>query len=76
MEALLITVVGGLLSIIGVLLGYSRARSAQRESQIISRLDQIEREQRVAIDYIHELREHIAHGEPPPPPPWPSGLTK
>lgn len=72
MEALLITVVGGLLSIIGLLLGYSRARSAQKEAQIITRLDQLEREHRLAIDYIHILRQHVT----PPPPPWPEGLTK
>jgi hypothetical protein len=72
MEPLLITVVGGLLSIIGVLLGYSRARSAQKEAQILSRLDQLEREHRLAIDYIHILRQHVD----PPPPPWPDGLTR
>lgn len=31
-------------------------------------------EMRVLTDYVHDLREHIALGKPPPPPDWPSGL--
>lgn len=29
---------------------------------------------RVLTDYVHDLREHIALGKPPPPPDWPGGL--
>lgn len=29
---------------------------------------------RILTDYVHDLREHIATGKPPPPPDWPGGL--
>ena len=29
---------------------------------------------RKLTDYVHDLREHIAAGKPPPPPDWPEGL--
>lgn len=29
---------------------------------------------RKLTDYVHDLREHIAEGKPPPPPDWPEGL--
>lgn len=32
------------------------------------------REMRILTDYVHDLREHIALGKPPPPPDWPEGL--
>lgn len=38
------------------------------------RLDRLEQTQRVTLDYVHDLRQHIADGKPPPPPPWPEGL--
>lgn len=31
-------------------------------------------EMRLLTDYVHDLREHIALGKPPPPPDWPDGL--
>lgn len=31
-------------------------------------------EMRLLTDYVHDLREHIALGKPPPPPDWPEGL--
>lgn len=31
-------------------------------------------EMRILTDYVHDLREHIALGKPPPPPDWPEGL--
>lgn len=29
---------------------------------------------RLLSDYVHDLREHIASGKPPPPPDWPQGM--
>lgn len=65
------------------------SRGAQREmypSQVIQnltdrldktdgRLDESLRRERLRDNYIHELRDHISRGNPPPPPPWPPGLT-
>lgn len=77
------------LGVVGVVLGQRMARSAQREmypQQVIAdlrtditrtdeRLDASLRRERIRDDYIHELRDHISRGNPPPPPPWPAGLT-
>ncbi len=34
----------------------------------------VRQDMRVLTDYVHDLREHIADGKPPPPPDWPKGL--
>jgi hypothetical protein len=39
------------------------------------RVEKIEARGRLRDNYIHELRDHISKGQPPPPPPWPEGLT-
>lgn len=61
------------------------ARGAQRSASFDSlaerldkaevRLDESLRRERRRDDYIHQLRDHISQGNPPPPPPWPAGLT-
>ncbi|GAA2008182.1 hypothetical protein [Nocardioides kribbensis] len=40
------------------------------------RIDRLESAQRITIDYVHELRQHIVDGNPPPPPAWPEGLNR
>lgn len=40
-----------------------------------TRLAAVERSQRITIDYVHALRQHIVDGKPPPPPPWPPELN-
>ena len=39
-----------------------------------TRMDRVERRERVRDDYIAQLRSHIEQGAPPPPPPWPAAL--
>lgn len=54
------------------------ARGAQKAitfNELADRLDRSEVRERIRDDYIHQLREHISQGNPPPPPPWPTGLT-
>lgn len=34
----------------------------------------LQNDMRILSDYVHDLREHIANGKPPPPPDWPEGL--
>lgn len=76
-------------SVLGVIITQRMARGAQREmypSQVIKdlsdrldktdgRLDASLRRERLRDNYIHDLRDHISRGNPPPPPPWPPGLT-
>lgn len=76
-------------SVLGVIITQRMARGAQREmypTQVIDhlagrvdkaegRLDESLRRERLRDNYIHELRDHISRGNPPPPPPWPAGLT-
>lgn len=59
-----------------------RATRAASYDALAGRLDKAEarmdaslRRERLRDDYIHELRDHISQGNPPPPPPWPAGLT-
>ncbi len=40
-----------------------------KAEQVVVRADM-----RKLTDYVHDLREHIADGKPPPPPDWPEGL--
>jgi hypothetical protein len=39
-----------------------------------TRMDRLERRERIRDDYIAKLRRHIEDGNPPPPPPWPEAL--
>lgn len=39
------------------------------------RIEKLERTQRITIDYVHNLRQHIVEGKPPPPPQWPPELN-
>lgn len=87
--ALWVACVVPVMSVLGVVLTQRMARGAQREmypAQVIAdlrtditrtdeRLDASLRRERIRDDYIHELRDHISRGNPPPPPPWPAGLT-
>lgn len=52
-------------------------RALEREERVKDRhrIEKLEQTQRVTIDYVHELRQHIVDGNPPPPPPWPGGLN-
>lgn len=51
-------------------------RLTERVDELGSRLDTGERVGRQKDDYIHQLRAHIALGNPPPPPPYPEGLKQ
>lgn len=84
-----VAVVVPIVGFMGVIVTQRMARSAQREmypAQVIAdlradiahtdeRLDASMVRERIRDDYIHELRDHISRGNPPPPPPWPPGLT-
>lgn len=45
-------------------------------ASVVERLDDLEHDFKMLQDYTHELRQHIADGNPPPPPPWPPGLLQ
>lgn len=72
-------------AVVGALAGYithSMARRSASYDALAGRLDKAEvrideslRRERLRDDYIHQLRDHISQGNPPPPPPWPAGLT-
>lgn len=53
-----------------------RTSLAERQSRTEKRLEQGEAMLRLALDYILNLRWHIAEGEPPPPPPFPAELLR
>jgi hypothetical protein len=38
------------------------------------KIENLQSDMRKLTDYVHDLREHIAEGKPPPPPDWPDGL--
>lgn len=40
------------------------------------RIAQLERRDRIWVDYVHILRRHITEQKPPPPPEWPAGLDR
>lgn len=52
----------------------------QRDSALTRRaanqkdIADLQNDMRILTDYVHDLREHIATGKPPPPPDWPEGL--
>lgn len=52
-----------------------RAEDRKERAENRARIDRVERNQRITIDYVHTLRQHIAEGKPPPPPPWPPELN-
>lgn len=45
-----------------------------RMAKIETRLYVVEKVSRIRLEYIYELRRHIANGEPPPAPDWPPGI--
>ena len=45
-------------------------------TRLHGRVDRLEKRDRVSTDYMHQLRQHIAEGNPPPPPPWPTELNQ
>lgn len=57
-----------------------RARVSDREEMAALKLEYgnfkeaTNANMRILTDYVHDLREHIAEGKPPPPPDWPEGL--
>lgn len=46
----------------------------ERMTRIEARLNLVEKVSRIRLEYIYELRRHIANGEPPPAPDWPPGI--
>lgn len=53
-----------------------RASVIERLESLEARYEKLEDDHRVLQDYTHQLRQHIAVGQPPPPPPWPEGLRQ
>lgn len=51
-------------------------RFSERQGRLEARVESVETMNRVASDYILQLRHHIAEGQPPPPPPFPPSLTR
>lgn len=51
-----------------------QARRDTKDAEKEARLVALEASQRILLDYVHDLRQHIADGKPPPPPKWPDGM--
>lgn len=51
-----------------------QARRDTKDAEKETRLVALEASQRILLDYVHDLRQHIADGKPPPPPKWPDGM--
>lgn len=78
MNGLWIGIIGPLAVIVTAVVTARMARGAQKVitfNELAARLDRSEQRERIRDDYIHQLRDHISQGNPPPPPPWPAGLT-
>jgi hypothetical protein len=72
----LVALVTGLLAIAGTVGTARLARGAQKDADTRARVARLEKEGRLLIDYVHQLRTHIADGKGAPPPEWPEGLTR
>lgn len=57
---------------------YFRPNLTPREEleEVRSDREEDRRQLRILIDYVHNLRDHIADEKGPPPPAWPEGLNK
>ena len=47
----------------------------EENAELRKELAAARRRERLQGDYIGQLRQHIADGQPPPPPAWPDGLV-
>lgn len=75
--AIIVAVIGGPAA--GALVTkYVRPRASviERLEALEQRYEELEADHRELQDYTHQLRQHIAAGQPPPPPPWPEGLRQ
>lgn len=53
-----------------------RAEDKKERDALKAEVAGVKHRERIRDDYIHQLRQHIADGNPPPPPPWPKELTQ
>lgn len=70
-------VLGAIAAVIRVLVKRFPPRAASLADDVNRLKDEVvalRADSRKLTDYVHDLREHIAEGKPPPPPDWPEGL--
>lgn len=57
---------------------FVREKEALQEQQrrAFVRIENLERRERITLDYVYQLRQHIDERRMPPPPTWPTELTR